>query len=327
MTASDAPPRPWAPSAGAPALRARAALYRSLREFFASRDVLEVDTPILSRASGTDPALAPLRTPCGGREAWLHTSPEFAMKRLLASGLGDIYQLCHVFRDDESGRHHNPEFTMLEWYRVGFDHHQLMDEVDELLRGVLPADRLPRATRRLTFHEALGEGTGLDADAVDAVSLRACLRDADVPWPEACGEDREALLDLVLGDVVGPALGNDGAVMIYDYPANRAALARVRPGPPARAERFEVYLGGLELANGFHELTDGEEQRRRFAAEQAARERAGLATVPVDQALLDALDHGMPACAGVALGVDRLLMQIIGARHLDEVLAFPIARA
>lgn len=323
-----AAPRPWSPSANADAIRARGTLYQSLRAFFAARDVLEVDTPMLSRASGTDPALAPLAVPrCAGRPAWLHTSPEFAMKRLLASGIGDIFQLCHVFRDDESGRHHNPEFTMLEWYRLGFDHHRLMDEVDDLLRTVLPPARLRQPTAKVTFHAAVAQATGLDADMATVPALLNCLAAAGVPAPEACRDDREALLDLVLGDVIGPTLGQEGPVMVYDYPASRAALARVRPGLPPRAERFELYLQGVELANGFNELTDSEEQRRRFAAESAERERAGLPSLPMDDAFLDALDHGLPPCAGVALGVDRLLMLMLGAAHLDEVLAFPLSRA
>ncbi|MEM9387382.1 MAG: EF-P lysine aminoacylase EpmA [Pseudomonadota bacterium] len=328
MTDCAAPLRPWSPSASAAAIRARASLYRSLRAFFAAREVLEVDTPILSRASGTDPALAPLAVQrCAGRPAWLHTSPEFAMKRLLASGIGDIYQLCHVFRDDECGRHHNPEFTMLEWYRLGYDHHRLMDEVDALLHAVVPPARLQQPTVRTTFHAAVADATGLDSDMATAREFRDCLASAGVPVPEACLDDREALLDLVLGDVVGPTLGEGGPVMVYDYPASRAALAKVRPGTPARAERFEVYLRGIELANGFHELTDSEEQRRRFVAESAARERAGLAALPIDEALLAALERGLPACAGVALGVDRLLMLMLGVAHLDEVLAFPLSRA
>ncbi|MEO0973177.1 MAG: EF-P lysine aminoacylase EpmA, partial [Pseudomonadota bacterium] len=285
-----AAPRAWRPAADRRALRARADLYSSLRQFFAERDVLEVHTPVLSRAGTTDPALAPLRTRCNGLDVWLHTSPEFAMKRLLAASSGDIFQVCSVFRDDESGRHHNPEFTMLEWYRLGFDHHALMDEVEALVRTVLPAADAPGPMRRVTFHAALADGVGVNADTAGPPQLRAALLEAGVPWPEALHEDREALLDLLLGEVLSKHFARDGGlVCVYDYPPQRAALARVRPGPPARAERFEVYLDGIELANGFHELTDAREQRERFDTEAQARHEGGLAPVPRDDALLAAL--------------------------------------
>lgn len=326
-SAGGRPGRPWQPAASLAALRARAALNADLRAFFARRGVLEVETAAFSWAAGPDPSLAPVAARIAGREGFLQTSPEFAMKRLLAAGSGDIYQLARVFRDDESGRHHNPEFTLLEWYRLGFDHHRLMAEVASLLSELLPRERFPAPARMRTFEEVLRSEAGIDAASVDVAALHAALAEHEVPWPASLAGDREALLDLLLGEVVGPALGHAGPDMVYDYPPGRAALARVHPGPPARAERFEVYLAGVELANGFHELTDAQEQRRRFEAELAVRRRLGLAQPALDEALLAALDHGLPACAGVALGVDRLLMIMLGAQRLDEVLAFPIARA
>ncbi len=321
------PERPWRPGASRAALEARAALYARLRAFFAERGVLEVETPALSAAAGTDPALEPIGCRVAGRQRWLHTSPEFAMKRLLAAGSGDIYQLCRVFRDDECGRRHNPEFTMLEWYRLGFDHHALMDEVAELLGALLPRERFPAPARRIGFDEVLRELAGIEPAEVDAAVLRERLAAAGVPLPAGDDGGRDGLLDLLLGEVVAPALGADGPVMVYDYPPERAALARVRPGAPPRAERFEVYVAGMELANGFHELTDAAEQRRRFGQDNRLRADAGRATLPPDEALLAALDHGLPRCAGVALGVDRLLMLMLGAEHLSQVLAFDHERA
>jgi lysyl-tRNA synthetase class 2 len=326
-TSAAATVRPWQPGAGTDTLRARARLLAALRAFFQQRDVLEVETPVLSHAGGTDPALAPLVTTVGAQPMYLQTSPEFAMKRLLAAGSGDIFQIARVFRDDEVGRHHNPEFTMLEWYRCGFDHHALMDEVAALLARVLPADRFPSPARRVTFHEVLAQSADIDSAEPTAPTLRRRLSAAGVSIPEGADGDTEALLDLLLGEVVGPALGHDGPLMVYDYPASRASLAIVRGGSPPVAERFEVYVSGIELANGFHELRDPQEQRARFEAEQAVRRAAGRREVPLDEALLAALEHGLPGCAGVALGVDRLLMCMLGAEHLSDVLAFDYARA
>jgi lysyl-tRNA synthetase class 2 len=325
--AQTAPPRPWAPSASITALRRRAALLAELRAFFAARGVLEVETPVLSRAGGTDPALAPLATRVSGHVRFLHTSPEFAMKRLLAAGSGDIFQIARVFRDDESGRRHNPEFTMLEWYRVGYDHHTLMDEVAALLAAVLPRERFPAPAGRLSFSQVLATYGGIDSPSPPAGLLRERLTAAGVPVPADLADDVDGLLDLLLGDVIGPALGHDGPLMVYDYPAGRAALARIRPGDPPVAERFEVYVAGMELANGFHELCDPAEQRRRFEDERRARLAAERPCPPVDESLLAALEHGMPACAGVALGVDRLLMCMLGAERIDEVIAFGADRA
>jgi lysyl-tRNA synthetase class 2 len=246
------------------------------------------------------------------------------MKRLLAAGIGDIYQMCKVFRDGERGRHHNVEFTMLEWYRTGIDHHALMDEVAELLRVVLGAERVD-PVQRMSFRAALERHAGLDPFDAGADDCGACLAQAGVAVPSGCG--REELLDLIAGEVVGPRLGRGGAAFVYDYPAGRAALAHVRAGDPPVAERFEAYLDGIELANGFHELTDAREQRLRFERDLRARAESAASAVVVDERFLAALEAGMPACYGVALGLDRLVMLAAGAERIDEVIAFPIERA
>nr|WP_207146553.1 EF-P lysine aminoacylase EpmA [Ectothiorhodospira mobilis] len=305
-------------------LHRRARLLSDLRAFFARHGVLEVETPYLSAAGTTDPQVGSLSLDLPGGRRFLHTSPEFPMKRLLAAGVGDCYQMARVFRADEAGRHHNPEFTLLEWYRVGLDHHRLMDEVEALVRAV---DHEGRAgeTRRLTYAQALADHAGVDAHGDDAPALARRARDLGLAVE---GElDRDAWLDLLLSTVVCPAFPPGALTFLYDYPASQAALARIRPGDPPVAERFELYWGPLELANGFHELGDAAEQRRRFAAERTVRARRGLADVPMDTHLLQALEAGLPDCAGVALGVDRLLMALSGEDDIRRVLAFDAGRA
>jgi lysyl-tRNA synthetase class 2 len=314
----------WRPTAGREVLALRAALLARLRRFFEARGVLEVDTPALSAGATTDPQIESIRAVAGGRTRYLHTSPEFAMKRLIAAGSGDIYQVCKVFRDGECGSRHNPEFTLLEWYRLGIDHHALMGEVTELLRELLGADRVD-PPQRMTFREAVERHAGIDPWVADAPAFARCLEDAGVPVP--ADHDPEQLLDLVLGEIVGPALGHRGAAFVHDYPASRAALARVRPGDPPLAERFECYVGGMEVANGFHELADADEQRARFEHDLRERERLGRPAVPYDARLIAALASGLPACAGVAVGFDRLVMLAAGASRIEEVIAFPADRA
>ena len=325
-----APGEDWRPTAPPENLRTRARVLATIRAFFAARGVLEVDTPALAAATVTDLHLHSLATRYRGPGAddgltlYLQTSPEFAMKRLLAVGSGPIYQICKAFRDGEAGRRHNPEFTMLEWYRPGWDHHRLMDEMDELLAAVLGVP----AAERLGYRDAFLRHAGVDPHRCSAERLTERLVEAGVAAPDPEGLDRDDLLDLLLTRLVEPHLGRDGsATFLHDYPASQAALARVRPDDPPVAERFEVFVDGVELANGFHELTDAAEQRRRFAADLAARRRRGLPRVPVDHRLLAALEHGLPTCAGVALGIDRLVMLACGADRLDQVLAFPVQRA
>lgn len=321
----------WRPAAELAMLRARADLLARLRGYFQQAGVLEVETPACSLHGNTDPALHSLRSRfngpgfASGAPLFLHTSPEFSMKRLLAAGSSAIYQICHVYRDAERGRLHNPEFSLLEWYRPGFDHHALMDDVVALVQA---AARRPLAQRRWSYAELFREHLGVDAHADEAGALRARAVALNVPGARSLDlPGADAWLDLLLTHVIEPELAPDTLNFVYDYPASQASLARVRPGDPPVAERFELYLGGMEIANGFHELTDAVEQRRRFEAEIAERRRMGLPPVPMDEHLLAALDAGLPACAGVALGVDRLLMWLTGASHIDQVLAFPLARA
>lgn len=318
---------PWQPAANLEVLRARAGMLAQIRQFFAQRGVLEVETPILSQAGNTDPHLASfsVNPPSGGARRYLHTSPEFAMKRLLAAGSGPIYQVARVFRADERGRLHNPEFSMLEWYRPGWDHHQLMDEVDALLQQLTGT---PPATR-VTYADAFAAHCQIEPHAADIRALREAAVRLDVGLVDAGTAQlaRSDWLDLLMSHVVAPALGRNHPVFIYDFPESQAALARVRRGVPAVAERFELFVAGVELANGFHELVDADEQQRRFVADVAARRASGQEAIPIDERLLAALRAGLPPCAGVALGLDRLLMQITANDDVGEVLAFPWERA
>jgi lysyl-tRNA synthetase class 2 len=316
------------PSAPLDALRARAHMLERLRQWFRGNGVLEVDTPALSHAAVTDVHLASVPAEVAGIGCmYLHTSPEYAMKRLLAAGIGDCYQVCHVYRDGEAGCHHNPEFTMVEWYRIGFDVSRLMDDVDSLARAVLAGVRELGPAERVTYRDAVRHLAGIDPMRDDSAAIAASLERHGVACPETAGTDRDALLDLLVATVVGPRLGRERPCFIHDYPATQAALARIRPGEFPVAERFELYIDGIELANGFHELGDGTEQRGRFEADLAERARRGLPAVPVDGRFLRALDEGFPDCAGVALGFDRLVMVARRASSLADVMAFPVDRA
>jgi lysyl-tRNA synthetase class 2 len=316
----------WQPGAALGNLRERARILQRLRAFFAARGVWEVETPTLSVAALSSPAIDSFVTRyigpghAAGVNLYLHTSPEFAMKRLLAAGSGPIYQLGKVFRQGEAGRRHNPEFTLLEWYRPGFDHHQLMDEVEALVAPILG---LAGRAQRLSYREAFVRFAGLDPLQATIGELREAAQRLGIEGVEA-GEERDTWLDLILSHRIEPLLGVEGLCFLTDYPASQAALARLRPDNPAVAERFELYYRGVELANGFHELGGGTEQRRRFESELAQRAAQGRESPPLDERLLAALEAGLPDCAGVALGVDRLVMLALGARSLEEVIAFTI---
>ena len=317
----------WRPTAALSALHSRAVLLRAAREFFARRRVLEVETPILSAAAVSDPQIESLSTRVAGMAAplYLCTSPEYAMKRLLAAGSGDIYQICKVFRDAERGRWHNPEFTLIEWYRLGFDDAQLMAEVEALIGEMLAPYRRLVPAEHLTYAAALRQHAGVDAyGASDAELMDSALRHGIVCHAEL---DRDAKLDLLMGLVVAPRLGFERPCFIVDYPASQAALARLKPGLPPVAARFELFLDGVELANGFHELIDGAEQRARFAQDLHARRARGQVQPPLDERLLEALAEGLPDCAGVALGFDRLAALAIGAPRLADAMAFTIDNA
>lgn len=318
----------WRPSASLDVLRQRAAMLSRARAHFAASGALEVETPLLSCAAVTDVHIESVPAAVAGLgPMYLHTSPEYPMKRLLAAGIGDCYQVCHVFRDGERGRQHNPEFTLIEWYRVGRNAAALMDDVESLVGAMLAGLRPLSRARRVTYRDAVREATGIDPMTATAGEIGNALAGAGVALPRALGADRDALLDLLVSTVVGPGLGRDAPVFVHDYPASQAALARIRPGEHPVAERFELYLDGIELANGFHELADAGEQRARLDTDLATRMAQGRPAVPVDQRFLAALAHGLPDCSGVALGFDRLVMAALGLASIDESMSFTIDRA
>lgn len=307
----------WRPSGSLEALRQRAQLYQRLREFFAQRQLLEIEAPVLGAAAVTDPFIESLETRIGPRHYYLQTSPEYAMKRLLAAGSGPIYALGKVFRAGERGRRHNPEFTLLEWYRPGWDEHELMGEVADLLGELIPG----LSVTKLSYRDWFENNLGLDPHRASASDLEALVRDSiEIHTPK---QDRDFWLDLLVTHKLEASLPR-GLTFIYDYPASQAALARLDRDAQGQtvARRFEAYLGGMELANGYWELTCADEQRRRFQADAERRRTLGLQAHTGDNKLLGALAHGLPESAGVALGVDRLLMCLTGARHIREVLAF-----
>jgi len=313
-------------------LEVRAQLYRFIRRFFDNRGVLEVETPVVSAAANTDPHIESFATRFrgrsddgrAGRERWLRTSSEFAQKRLLAAGVGDCYELGRVFRDGEAGRRHNPEFTMLEWYRVGWDHMRLSAEVVELIRGVLESVGGNPQVRSCSYRDLFHAHLGIDPFAGSIETLTKAMEEMDVRATDLRHDD---WLDLLLTHRIQPSFPNDRITVVYDYPASQCALAKIRAGNPPVAERFEVYLGTHELANGYHELTDAVEQRRRFEGDNARRRERGQSQLPIDQNLLVALEKGLPDCAGVALGIERLLMAMTGAEDIADVLPFAFSQA
>ncbi len=325
----------WQPSASIETLQQRARLLGAIRAYFANQGVMEVDTPTLSQSATVDPFIESFAVdfvPEGAAQAtdryYLHTSPEFAMKRLLAAGSGDIYFLGHVFRNGEVSRRHNPEFSMLEWYRVGFDHHRLMQDVKALLEVVAGIERCEFVTYRVLFERYLKVNPH---QVDDGRLLELVHQQVDA---ELDGLGRNDCLDLLFSFCIEPHLGKGAenelsACFVYDYPASMSALAKLgnNKDGEAVAQRFEVFVDGCELANGYHELTDAHEQAARFAAAQQERTRLMRAVPPSDQQLVAALGNGMPECAGVALGVDRLLKLMLGKRELAAVLPFAFERA
>ncbi|MHC1480619.1 EF-P lysine aminoacylase EpmA [Frateuria aurantia] len=311
------------------ALRQRARVQARLRSFFEARGVTEVETPILSEAGNTDPNIESFvtrfdgPTGAGRAERWLRTSPEFPLKRLLAEGFGDCYELGRVFRNGESGRRHNPEFTMLEWYRCGWDHLRLIDETVELVQYLLQGEGMSAEIRRFSYGDLYREVLGLDPWQASESALQAPLRAFGID-PQGLG--RDDWLDLLMTHCIEPWMDPMGILVVHDFPASQCALARVRPGDPPLAERFELYLGRRELANGYHELNDPLEQAGRFDRDNAVRQMRGLGEVPVDRRLLATLGQ-MPDCAGVALGIERLLMHLAGVEAIADVLAYAFDRA
>jgi len=320
----------WRPAANLEAIKLRARLYALIRNFFAERGVLEVETPVLSQAGNTDPNIASFslefsgRTDRAPRTRWLRTSPEYPLKRLLAAGVGDCYELGPVFRDGEAGGRHNPEFTMLEWYRVGWDHLRLIDETATLVSQALALVGRTAEIDRISYRDLYRMHLNVDPATASEAELIAALGDVRIS-PD--GLSRDDWLDLLMTHRIQPAFAADRLTVVYDYPASQCALARIRPGEVDLAERFELYLGPLELANGYHELNDAEEQRARFVADLNVRAGRGAPLPPLDERLLQALAQGLPDCAGVALGIDRLLMAMMGAGRIADVLAFPFDRA
>lgn len=305
----------WQPTATLETIKARAGLYGSVRAFFLARGVLEVDTPTMSAHATVDRHIESFRA----ADHWMQTSPEFAMKRLLCAGSGSIYQICKVFRQEENGRHHNPEFTLLEWYRPGFNHHRLMDEMEALLAAT---GAYAGVCERISYRDAFQRHAGLDPFSASLETLRGAAKFHGDAGAQAA--ERDFWLDLIMSDAVGPKLGLEAPVFLYDFPASQAALAQVKNGV---AERFELFWKGIELANGFHELTDASEQQRRFEADQQWRAQQSRIVPPYDRHLIAALDAGLPACAGVALGLDRLLMLMQGLPSVAATLAFDATRA
>ncbi len=311
------------------ALQLRARLNAAIRGFFAARGVLEVETPMLSAAGNTEPNIDSFQTRFSGHVdagpalRWLRTSPEYPLKRLLAAGIGDCYELGRVFRNGEAGGRHNPEFTMLEWYRVGWDHRQLIEETVELVRTALALVGRSAALQVLSYRDLFLQGLGLDPFTAPLEALQQPLRDIRI---DADGLGRDDWLDLLMTHRLQPAFPVDRLTVVHDWPASQCALARVREDDPPVAERFELYLGSYELANGYHELNDAAEQRRRFLRDHALRQARGAVLPPLDERLLQALP-ALPDCAGVAVGVDRLLMAMRGTAQIGDVLAYDFAHA
>lgn len=329
----------WRPAASLKALHQRATLLARLRQYFAQAGVLEVETPVLAAAGATDPNIPSFNVqhPDGEKlpPLYLNTSPEFAMKRLLAAGSGPIYQVSKAFRRGEQGRWHNPEFTLLEWYRPGFDHHRLMDEVADLVaclaEGLAEKPAGLSGHERLTYAQCFQRWLHIDPHTASGQQLRECAHAQGLQGITGLSDtERDAWLDLLMSLCIQPKLketfGQDCLVFVYDYPASQAALARIQPGPPAVAARFELFIDGIEIANGFHELQDAREQRARFEADAARREAERLPAITHDEHLLAALEAGLPDCAGVAVGLDRLLMVLGGWPNLGAVLTFPFER-
>lgn len=314
----------WQPSASRQTLQARALVLRKIRDWFYRRNILEVETPHLSRGATTDPHIDSFQ--CADRT--LRTSSEFHQKRLLAAGIGDNYELGRVYRIDESGRYHNPEFTMLEWYRCGIDHHGLIDEVSDLLEYLHDAS-FP-GFKKISYRELWQQVADVDIAGATPQTLIDCFTQRGIEVPAATANCTDELLDLGMATFIARSLVPDTYTCIYHYPASQASLARIESTDSsyAYACRFEIFYGSVELANGYYELRDADEQLARFTADNLARAEQGKAPMPIDQQLINALSHGLPDCAGVALGVDRLLMILLeGVTHISDTLSFEWSRA
>lgn len=313
----------WQPTASIKNQRLRAQLLMDIRKFFADRGVLEVETPLLSQHTVTDIHTESFHTsPCWrGRENrsyYLQTSPEYAMKRLLAAGSGPIFQICKAFRNDEIGLQHNPEFSLLEWYRLNFSCQDLMDETDELLQLTLSSKKV----LRLSYEELFLKYFGINPQKASVNQLQS-LTDQFPLENSKCKTDRDTLLQFLFSETIGPQIGFDAPLFVYYFPASQAALAKIHPQNPAVSLRFEVYIQGVECANGFEELTDAKEQQQRFINDNIKRRQQGLPPIAIDKRFLNALAHGLPPCAGIAVGLDRLLMIKAKTKNIQDVVSFP----
>jgi elongation factor P--(R)-beta-lysine ligase len=317
----------WRPTASLAALRQRALLLEAVRAFFRARGVLEVETPVASTAAVTDAQIDSLRL-AGTPARWLQTSPEYPMKRLLAAGSGDIYQLCRVFRAGEQSPLHNPEFTMVEWYRLGMDLPAIMMETAALAAVLLATGgRTGIPVETLSYADAFQRELQCDPLTASREQLASLAGAHGLATNSIADATPDQLLDFLVATQVGPRLGRGQLTCLHHFPSSQAALAQLDSADPRTALRFELYAEGVELANGYVELADPVEQRQRFTADLAERRRRGLADPAMDERLLAALTHGLPACAGVALGFDRMVMLALGATRIAEVMAFPWERA
>lgn len=310
----------WRPGASPQNLKARAKLLAEIRLFFHQHGVMEVETPLLSSAGNSDPGISQFQT--FNTEKYLRTSPEYPMKRLLAAGSGDIYELGRVFRANEQGRHHNQEFTLLEWYRNSWSYHQLMDEVSSLIRHCLPEMSLQET--RVSYRDLIKAYCGVDPLSCQDKDLATLISNLGIDLDSL---NRDQMLDLIITHIIQPQLPAQAMTFVFDYPPSQAALARIRKDKAPVAERFELFLGKLELANGYQELTDPVEQEARFISENKNLECSDQRPKTLDEQLLEAMRAGLPECSGVALGVDRLLMAILDLNSIDEVITFTTDRA
>ncbi len=321
----------WQPTCSLELMRLRAQMLADIRRFFADRSVLEVETPLLSHSVGTDPQLAFFTTeyclPPQRQTLFLQTSPEFAMKRLLAAGSGSVYQIGKAFRNGEAGRFHNPEFTMLEWYRVGFTLSQLMDEIADLIETLFIGRLLPE-TKRVSYQELFVSFTGLDPLVFSYQDYCAFAKGCGLSEAvDICGHDHAMWLDFIFSHKVQPHLGDNAVCMVYGYPACQSSLAKINKDNAQITERVELFINGIELGNGYYELTDAEEQNNRFDKELTIRQQQNLPASVKDEHLISALKSGLPECSGMAIGLDRLLMLLSDSASIEDVLSFPIRRA
>jgi len=308
-------------------LQTRAKLLSLIHNFFVNNGVLQVDTPVMSQYANTDPSIDSFITTHTTQNYYLHTSPEFPMKRLLASGIGSIYQICKVFRSSEQGRYHNPEFTLLEWYRIDMDHFELMNDIEALFNSINLQYPFYETVEKYSYQELFLKYLSIDPLNATVAELNQYIEQNDtISLHNSASLSHDDLCDFLMSHVIQEEMPNKSLIFVSDYPASQASLARLNDDK-LTARRFEVFVSGLELANGYHELQDAREQRQRFLNDQQNRFDAKQKIPPMDEYLIQALESGLPNCAGVALGIERLLMLLVNAEHINEVLTFPFERA